>query len=170
MSTKRFVYPLVVKKYTARHRWAYTVSGEYVNVLTTRYMVGIKLRAAVGPRGGKAYTQHVKPAYYDASTGLWYEMVKTATPDEFTEHMTPEELKTRHYASLKPITFAVLHDAHVGEDGAPYPMELEIHNGRCVAVHDSYGDYDVTDPAIWYAAADELGLNKPARKSPRKCN
>lgn len=182
MATKATIIPPKIGRYYARFRALEDAEGNTIDALTTNFSYDVGMRPCAGPRGGKAYQEFHRPAYYASGTFYRIESVNYGTNDDpdYRNIFTP----------IKCAVLTLINKDQAEESGIPRGTRIEITNGMPTRVFEFLGfeqlglSYSVgngrmpnkIERDLWTSdsgesfdvVADFLGLNKKKRKSPRK--
>ena len=183
MATKATVYPAKVGRYYARFRALKSaINGETIEALTTRFAYGKGLRPCTGPRGGRAYQEFNRAAYYH--DGVFYRITSVNT------NGNPDNPKFENmFVPINTAELYLINEEQAEESGIPRGIRIIVQNGKPTVVREYLGreKLGISDQLsgkmpqkvyadLWRADSDEdwsfvadfLGLNKKKRRSPNK--
>lgn len=183
MATKATVYPAKVGRYYARFRALKSaINGETIDALTTRFAYGKGLRPCTGPRGGRAYQEFNRTAYYFG--GMFWRITSVNTSGD-AENPTYENM----FVPINMAELFISNEEQAEESGIPRGLRIVVQHGKPTIVREflGYEKLGASDrlsgklpqkqyAELWRAdsgeewsfVADFLGLNKKKRRSPNK--
>lgn len=183
MATKATVYPAKVVRYYARFRALKSAeTGDVIDALTTRFAYGKGLRPCTGPRGGRAYQEFNRAAYYH--NGVFYAINSVNTTGD-PENPTYENM----FVPINMAELYLINEQQAEESGIPRGLRIVVQHGKPTIVREflGYEKLGASDrlsgklpqkqyTELWRAdsgdewsyVADYLGLNKKKRRSPNK--